>query len=250
MVLILKTIFYAPIYNAFILFVSIIPFHNVGIAVILFTCLVKIILFPLSQRSVTTQFAMKQIEPELNEMKLKYKDDKKIQAEKTMELYKERGINPFSGVFLMLIQLPILMSLYFIVLKGGLPSIDHTVLYSFIHIPSSINMDLFGINIEDTSIVFALIAAITQFLQMHLTLPKNPKKEKGLKNTPSFKDELSKSMNTQMKYVMPVVIFFIAKSFPIVVSLYLITSSIFACGQEIYVRRKNKVATNAAVVIK
>ena len=250
MLFILKSLFYIPIYNGMIFFISVIPFHNVGLVVILFTCLVKVILFPLSQKSVKTQFEMKKVEPELNEMKLKYKDDKKMQAEKTMQLYKEKGINPFSGILLMLIQLPVLMSLYYIVLRGGLPKIDTSILYPFIHAPSLINMNLLGINIEATSIIFALVAAITQFIQMQLTLPKTPKKEKGKKNEPNFKDELSKSMNTQMKYVMPVIIFLIAKSFPIVVSLYLITSSVFASGQEIYVRKKDKVGMNAPVMIK
>ncbi len=250
---ILKAIFYAPLYNGMILFVSIIPFHNVGLVVILFTCLVKIILFPLSQKSVKTQFEMKRLEPELNEIKLKYKDDKKIQAEKTMELYKERGINPFSGVLLMLIQLPVLMALYYIFLRGGLPNIDHTTLYSFIATPAAqnVNMNFLGANVADKSIIFALLAAIAQFFQVQITMPKFPKK-KDQKDSekPTFKDELSKSMGMQMKYVMPVIIFFIAKSFPAVVALYLITSSLFAIGQELYVRKKSFSNSNLSVSIK
>jgi membrane protein insertase Oxa1/YidC/SpoIIIJ len=75
---------------------------------------------------------------------------------------------------------------------------------------------------------------------MQFTVPKTPKKDKSLvQNTPDFKDELTKSMSMQMKYVMPVIIFFIAKSFPVVVSLYLITSSLFAIAQELYARRKS-----------
>src|ERR1035437_811775 len=116
--------FYAPLYNGLILFINVIPFHDVGLAVILFTCIIKVIIFPLSQQSIKTQFEMKQIEPELNEIKLKYKDDKQVQAEKTMQLYKDKGINPFAGILLMLIQLPILIALYWVFLKGGLPTID------------------------------------------------------------------------------------------------------------------------------
>jgi YidC/Oxa1 family membrane protein insertase len=230
--------FYAPLYNGLILFLNIIPFHNVGLAVILFTCIIKVIIFPLSQQSIKTQFEMKQIEPDINEIKLKYKDDKKLQAEKTMELYKQRGINPFAGILTMLIQLPILIALYWIFLKGGLPNIDQTTIYSFVHMPSSVNMDFFGISLLDKSVVFAVIVAIAQFFQMQITIPKAKKVEKGDNKQPGFGDELAKSMNMQMKYVMPIIMFFIAKSFPLVVSLYLITSSLFAIGQELYIRKK------------
>ncbi len=238
---IFTTIFYAPLYNGLIFFINIIPFHSVGLAVILFTCLVKIILFPLSQKAVRTQFEMKRIEPELNEIKLKYKDDKKVQAEKIMAVYKERNINPFSGVLLMLIQLPVLLALYYIFLRGGLPNINQSVIYSFTKIPSSINMAFLGGSVADKSVLFAILAAIAQFFQMQITLPK-PEKKKG---DGDFKDQLSKSMGMQMKYVMPVIIFLIAKSFAAVVALYLITSSLFAIGQELYIRKQSNLPKKA-----
>ena len=183
---------------------------------------------------------MRKIEPEINEIKLKYKNDKKLQAEKTMLLYKEKGINPFAGILLMLIQLPILIALYLVFLKGGLPIIDQTTIYSFTKIPDIINMNLFGVSVADKSIIFALFVAITQFLQMQITIPQTKKKETKDGEKSNFTDELAKSMNMQMKYVMPVIMFFIAKSFPLVVSLYLITSSLFAIGQELYVRNRYK----------
>jgi len=216
------------------------PFHSVGLAAILFTCVIKIIIFPLSQKAVKTQFAMKQIEPEINELKIKYKDNKQIQAEKTMLLYKEKGINPFSGIFSTLIQLPILLALYWVFLRGGLPNIDSNAIYSFIKIPSVINMDFFGVSVTAKSLIFAIFVAVAQFLQMQITLPKKKVSDQKTAKTSSFGDELAKSMNMQMKYVMPVIMFFIAKSFPLVVSLYLITSSLFAIGQELYVRNKYK----------
>ena len=242
--------FYAPLYNGLILFINIIPFHSVGLAVVLFTCIVKVIIFPLSQQSVKTQFEMKQIEPEIADIKVKYADDKKIQAEKTMQLYKDRGINPFAGIFSMLIQLPVLIALYWIFLKGGLPKIDSTTIYSFTKIPSIINMDLFGISVASKSTVFAICVAIAQFFQMQITIPKVKKVESKDGKTPGFSDELARSMNVQMKYVMPIIMFFIAVNFPLVVSLYLITSSLFAIGQELYVRSKYKRNANPALVVK
>jgi len=248
---IFDTFFYSPLYNGLIWFINIMPWHSVALAVVFFTCIIKVILFPLSQKSVKTQFEMKKIEPEINEIKIKYKDDKKIQAEKTMALYKERGINPFSGVLLMIIQFPVLIALYYVFLNGGLPNIDHETIYSFTKIPDIINMNLFGVSVGDKSIIFALLAAITQFFQMQITIPKTPKKDKqNDPKTPSFKDELAKSMSMQMKYVMPIIIFFIAKSFPVVVSLYLVTSSLFAIGQELYVRKQSKIKAGEVITIK
>jgi len=216
------------------------PFHSVGVAVVLFTCIIKIIIFPLSIQSIRTQFEMKKIEPEINEIKIKYKDDKKLQAEKTMELYKNKKINPFAGIILMLIQLPILIALYWVFLKGGLPHIDQATIYSFTKIPSIVNMNFFGVDVGAKSIIFAIFVAVAQFLQMQITMPKAKKKEVKDGKAPGFGDELAKTMGVQMKYVMPIIMFFIAKSFPLVVSLYLITSSLFAIGQEYYMRRKYK----------
>ena len=76
---------------------------------------------------------MKKIQPEIDEIKLKYKDNKQEQALKTMNLYKEKGVNPFSGVFLAFIQLPILIALYMVFYKGGLSQIHLDTLYSFPH---------------------------------------------------------------------------------------------------------------------
>ena len=237
---IFQNFFYAPLYNGLVFLLAYIPFINVGIAVILFTCIVKVALFPLSEKSIRTQLEMKKMEPEMNEIKAKYKDNKQVQAEKIMALYKDKNLNPFSGIALMFIQLPVLIALYYVFLRGGLPNIDHNVLYSFVKAPDVVNMMFFGIDITKTSTLFAVFAALAQFFQMQLTIPKTPKKAKIKGQKDDFKDELAKSMNMQMKYVMPIIIFLVAKSFPVVVSLYLITSSIFAIGQEFYMRREKK----------
>lgn len=235
---IFNTFFYIPLYNGLIFFVDIIPGHNVGVVVIIFTLFIKIILFPLSQKSVKTQFEIKQLDPEVEEIKRKYKDNKQLQAEKIMKLYGEKKINPFSGIFLMLIQFPVLIGLYWVFLKGGLPDINEGILYSFTKIPEVINMSFLGANVADKSTLFAILAALSQFLQTQMMMPKMKKREGNA--APNFKDELARSMNMQMKYVMPVIIFIVARSFPAVVALYLMTSSLFAVGQELYVKRKNK----------
>lgn len=234
-------ILYQPLYNGFIGFIGAFPWIDAGIVVILFTILVKLILFPLSQKSVRSQIEMKKIQPDIDLLKVKYKDDKQEQAKQTMALYKERGINPFAGIFLALIQLPILIALYMVFYKGGLDVIHTEALYSFIKAPAEVNKMFLGwFDITDKNTILAVIVALGQYLQVHFTLPAMKKTDKNEPKDKSFQNELAKSMSTQMKYVMPVFMFFVANSFPALVSLYLLTSSIFAIGQELYMRKKVK----------
>ena len=88
---------------------SVVPGHDLGLAVILLTLIVKFILVPISHKTIKTQKKLKELEPEITKLKEKHKDDQQGQALKIMELYKEHGVNPFSGVFLMFIQLPIIL---------------------------------------------------------------------------------------------------------------------------------------------
>ena len=234
-----NTIFYEPLYNGLIILLAYIPWINVGVAVILFTIIVRFILFPISQKSVRTQLEMKKIEPELDDIKKKYKDDKQLQAQKVMEVYKTKGINPFSGILLLIIQLPILWALYAVFLRGGLPHINLDLLYHFVRVPENVNMFFLGIDVAEKSTLIAAVAALTQFLQISMSSNKNPapKAPQGGQK-PSFKDELAKSMGVQMKFVMPFMIFIVARSFPIVVSLYLVTSNVFSIVQEVLMARK------------
>jgi YidC/Oxa1 family membrane protein insertase len=233
-----NTILYKPLYNAFIGLIGAFPWLDAGIVVILLTLLVKLVLYPLSQKSVRSQIEMKKIQPAIDEIKLKYKDNKQEQALKTMNLYKERGINPFSGIFLALIQLPILIALYMVFYRGGLDVIHIETLYSFVKAPVEVNKFFLGLfDITEKNVVVAVIVAITQYFQVKFTMP-TAKKSEGDKKDTSFQNELAKNMSFQMKYIMPVIMFFVARSFASLVSLYLITASLFAIGQELYMRKK------------
>jgi YidC/Oxa1 family membrane protein insertase len=238
---IFNTYLYIPLYNAFIGFIGAFPWIDAGIVVILFTILIKLILFPLSQKSVRSQIEMKKIQPEIDALKLKYKDNKQEQALKTMALYKEKGVSHFSGIFLALIQLPILIALYMVFYNNSLGQVNTSLLYSFIDAPEHINtvfLGLFDITLKSTFL--AVVVAIGQYLQIKYTMPAAPKVKPGeeAKRDTSFQGELARNMSLQMKYVMPVLMFFIAVNFQSVVSLYLITSSVFAIGQELYMRKK------------
>lgn len=234
---IFNTVFFNPIYNGLIFLLDTVPFIDVGIAVILVTIAVKLILFPFSIKMVKTQLAVKQLEPEINKLKEIHKNDKQEQARQTMALYKEKGVNPFSGFLLILIQIPVIFALYFVFLKGGLPKINTDILYSFISIPDSINMNFLGfIDVSVRSIPIAILAGATQFFQIKYSLP--PMKERVGKST--FKEDLARSFHIQMRYIMPIIVFSVAYAISAAIALYWTTSNLFAIGQEVYVRKRIK----------
>jgi YidC/Oxa1 family membrane protein insertase len=231
------TLFYQPLYIGLIFLINIIPWADVGIAVILFTCVVKLILFPLSKSAVRTQILMKKSETEMNALKEKYKNNKQEQAQKLMAFYKEKKINPFSSFFLILIQLPIIIALYQIFLKSGLPNVTESLLYSFVQIPTFINMNFLGIlDISKRSLLLAVLAGVTAYLQARFAMPSVPPKT----TKASFKDDLARSMVIQAKYMLPIFIFLIAYTVSGAVSLYLITSNVFTVGQELVIRKRFK----------
>lgn len=231
-----NTILFNPLYNALVLITDVLPGNDIGLAIVILTIIVKIILFPLYHQSTKTQSKIKLIEPKLKELKEKYNEDKQEQAKQIMELYREHGINPFSSIFLLIIQLPIVLALFSVFFRGFELNLD--ILYSFVPEPAAINTELLGlVDIAEKSIILALLVGISQFIQMRLALPPLPKPDKKSKQ-PSFKDDFARSMNLQMRYVMPVVIIFIASTFPAAIAVYWLTSNLFAIGHELIVKRK------------
>ncbi|MBX4198063.1 YidC/Oxa1 family membrane protein insertase [Candidatus Parcubacteria bacterium] len=226
----LKTIIYIPLYNALVALIVLMPGHSAGLAVILLTLLIRIILFPLSRKAIKTQIEMRRIEPEVKRIRETVKD-RQEQAQALMQLYKDRDINPFASLVLIIIQLPILIGLYS-VFRSGLPMIKPELLYSFIHVPEFVSMIFVGIDLAGKSLVLALAAVITQFIQINLALPKSVKKEKG-----TFQEDLAHNLNMQMRYIMPLVLFPIAY-FSAVIALYFTTSNILMTLQEIFIKRR------------
>ena len=235
-----NTVLYKPLLNALAFLVSIIPGGDVGLAVIILTILVKIILFPLSQKSIQSQAAMNVLAPELNKIKASGVS-KEEQARLTFELYKTHKTNPFSGCLLVLIQIPIIFALYYVFFKGI--NFEGGLLYSFVNVPEKINMIFLGImDISKKSLVLAILAGVSQYFQAHY-MPKPPSTSTPPGGTPSFGESFGKSMNMQMKYIFPFVVAFFAYTISGAIALYWITSNIFTIGQQIYVSKKKTDST-------
>lgn len=234
------TIFFDPIYNALIFIAGHLPGKDVGLAVILVTVIVKVILLPLSLKAAHTQHAMRRLEPLLTKIKEESKDNREEMAKKTMAAYAEAGINPFASIFLALLQIPVVIALYFAVSHGGggvrLPEVNASLLYSFIPPPEALSMYLFGvIDMASKSVVLAALAGALQYLYGHLSLP--PLKDKK-EETPNFKEDLARSMQLQMKYMMPVIITFVAYTTSSVIALYFVVSNIMSLVQEYMLRAR------------
>ncbi|HEY4510739.1 MAG TPA: YidC/Oxa1 family membrane protein insertase [Candidatus Paceibacterota bacterium] len=232
-----NNIIYKPLLNGLIFLINTLPLHDIGIAIIILTIAVRIIIFPLNHRAIITQMKMKKIEPELRKIKEDHKD-KEEQARKTMALYRAHGVNPFSTFLVMIIQIPIIFALYKVFLLGG--KFDSSHLYSFITTPSAINPYFLGlIDLSKTSYILAALAALSQFIQIKLATPPSPPKSGGSSKS-DFKDDLTRSMAFQMKYIMPIFVFIIALKLTSAISLYWTTMNIFAIVHEVIVKRKSE----------
>lgn len=228
------TLVTTPLYNGMVFLMHLLPWADLGVIVIIFTCIIRLILFPLAQKSVRTQIVMQEIQPEIDALKKRHKDNPQEQATKIMALYKEKGLNPFASILFLFIQIPIIFGLYFMFLRSGLPMIDPTHLYSFVSIPEGVNTMFLGlVNVTAKSIPLAILAGASQFLQAQFAKPPEIKND----GARSFGNEFTKSLHFQMRYVFPVIIIFIAAALPASISLYWITSNLFSTAQEIWTRR-------------
>ncbi|MEN9405276.1 MAG: hypothetical protein RLY47_235 [Candidatus Parcubacteria bacterium] len=241
-----STIVTTPLYNGMVLLMGALPWADLGVVIILFTCIIRLVLFPLAQKSVKTQIVMQEIQPKLDAIREQFKGDPQQQASRTMAVYKENGLNPFASILFMFIQIPIIFGLYFMFLHAGFPSIDSNFLYSFVHVPAGVDTMFLGfIDMTVKSLPIAILAGVFQFIQAQLMKMPKPKQD----DKPSFGKEFTKSLNFQMKYVFPLIIIFVAAALPASIALYWATSNVFSIGQELYVRKHLKKQGDTVVII-
>jgi YidC/Oxa1 family membrane protein insertase len=225
-------ILYKPLFNSLIFLYNYIPGHDFGIAVISLTIIIRTILVPLSVKSVKSQKALQDIQPKMKALQEKYKNDKEQQAKEVLELYKKEKINPFGGILVLFIQLPILIALYS-VFRNGLHSSELVNLYSFVANP--ININTFFLNIVDLSkpnLIFAVIAGICQYFQTKMLMPRQKTSETDKVA------EFAKAMQIQTTYFMPVFTIIILLNLPSALGLYWIVGGIFSTIQQYFILKK------------
>lgn len=227
--LILKTILYKPLFNALIFLVWLIPGHNVAWAIIILTIIVRLILLPSSLKATRQQKRMRDLQPEIQALQDKYKGDKQKQASELMDFYKKNNVHPLGSCLPLLIQLPILIVLYYVFING-LSTARFDLLYNFIPRPEFIKTFFLGIDLSKPDRwILPVIAGILQYFQGRQMMPptSSEKPQKG--------QEMQAMMSKQMLYLMPVFTIFIAGRMPAALPLYWIITNIFTIGQQWYV---------------
>lgn len=242
-------VIYNPIFNLLVWFYNVIPGNDIGIAIIALTIIIKLLLLPLTKKSLHSQKALQDIQPKIKELQKKYKDEKEVMAKKLMELYKTEKVSPFSSCLPMIVQFPFLIAVYQ-VLRHGLLSEGFEKLYSFVANPGIINPVSFGIfDMSKPSIYLAVLAGIAQFVQSKMMINKKPATIDG-KEIPGSKDEKTLAMtNKQMLYFMPLFTVFIGMSLPAGLSLYWFISTSFMAIHQFFLFRSHSEKSKAEVIV-
>lgn len=225
------TFVFQPLYNGLVFFIDIVPGHDVGLAVIALTILVRIVIFPLSQRAIKTQIAMKAVMPDVEALKERFKNDKEQLGRALLALYRERDIHPFASFGIILIQLPLLLGLYWVFLGDGLPAVNAEVLYSFIPVPAMVSMQFLGSMDMGAAhnIVLATLAALTQVVYTRLSMGLRTPRPAGEQ---SFSSDMARNFELQARYVLPLIIGVVSYTVAAAVPLYWVTSNLFMIAQE------------------
>jgi YidC/Oxa1 family membrane protein insertase len=232
-------ILYQPLFNILILFYQYLPGKDFGVAVILLTVLIRLILYPLMAKSIKSQKILAEIQPKIREIQQRFKDDKQGQAKEIMALYKREKINPFGGFLPLLIQLPILIALYQVFWKGLRPEALNN-LYSFVSNPGAIDPTFLGIlNLAEPSIILAVLAGICQFFQTKTMAPSSllPMGQSSKKG--DSMGQFSNMMQKQMLYVFPLFTVFILFKLPSAIGIYWVVTSLFSIGQQYIIMKQN-----------
>lgn len=228
------TVLYTPIYNLLMFLTDILPGQDIGLAVIAATLIVKVLIMPLTFAGLRTQRAIKLIEPEMKKIREDLKDNKEEQARQMFALYKKYGVNPFAGILTLLIQLPIVISLYWVFNNKTLLAVDPSILYSFVAAPTAISPLFIGIfSVMGASITLALLAGLTQLAYGFYAIPVPEKSEKE-----DMQADFARALAVQMRFILPIFIAIAAYFTSVAIALYFITSNLVLIAQEFIIRRE------------
>jgi len=233
---IFNVIFYQPILNLLVFLYNVVPGHDIGLAIIIMTVIIKLILLPLSKQSIKSQKSLQGLQPKIDEIKKKYANNKEEQGRAMMQLYKQEKVNPFSSCLPLLIQLPFLWAV-FMVFRAGLSGQSLSLVYSFVYRPEVINtMSLGFVDLAKPNVVLAVLAGLAQFWQAKMMTTKRPEvRGNGAKD-----EDMMAIMNKQMLYMMPALTVFIGLSFPGGLALYWLVTTLLTALQQLYLFKQKE----------
>jgi len=236
MISLFNTLIYQPILNLLIWLYNVIPGSDIGLAIIALTIIAKVVLYPFTAAQIKQQRALQEVQPKIDEIRKRLKDDKEAQAKELMELYKKEKVNPASSCLPLLIQMPIFIGL-FRALNDGLTSHSLNLLYPFVANPGTVNNMMFGlVDLSKPNVVLAVLAAGVQFIQsrqiMKKPSPASPPPPEVAGSEGAKDESMAAIMNKQMLYIMPLVTVFIGISLPGGLTLYWLVMSILTVIQQ------------------
>lgn len=221
--LIYDEVVWRPLFNGLMWIYATLPGADFGVAIIVFTIILRILLLPLHWKSRKAQHTLSLLQPEVKRIQEKYKDDREAQGRALMELYKNKNVNPFSGCLPVLIQFPVLIALFQIFRTGFDPSLL-SYLYSFMPHPSAVDPIAFGfLDLSKGSIPLGLVAAVTQFFQLKVSMPAV---------APTNKQDFSYIFQKQSLYLLPLFVLLWANWLPAALTLYWTILNVFGIVQD------------------
>lgn len=224
-----NTVLFNPLLNGLIFLYNTVAFGDFGVAIIILTIIIRLILFPVFQKSTRHQKQMQELQPKLKKLQDQHKGDKAKQAEAMMAFYKEHKVSPFSGFLLLLVQIPILIALYQVFSKSLTDGFTSS-LYSFISTPEHLDYSFLGlINLAEKNIIIVILAATAQYFQAKLSLPKK---------APGENLTTTERMGRNMVFIGPLLTGFILLRLPSALGLFWIVGSLFSIVQQIIINKE------------
>lgn len=237
---------YQPLLNILVLLYNFLPGNDLGLAVIILTLAIRLILHPFSVKGLKSQRRLSQISPQIKEIQAKYKD-RAEQSVKMMELYKKEKISPASGCLPLLLQLPVIIALYQVFLNGLTEQSLANNLYSFVANPGVISQTFLGIFNFSSKIFVAVLAVLAggaQFWQGKLS-SLAAKSGAGAGKTAGGGMDFANMMQKQMLYVMPLISVLIVYQMGAVIGIYWLFSSLLSVGEQYLANRGESVPRRA-----
>jgi YidC/Oxa1 family membrane protein insertase len=265
-----------PIFNLLVLIYAILPGHNFGLALILFTIVIRLLLWPLLKKQLHQAKAMRKLQPEIKRVKKAAKGDRTKESQMLMELYKEKGINPFATFPTLILQLIILIGLYsglrkiivnpHEIVTFAYPSLQHLswmkelarhsnkfddTLFGVVNLGrAALNKGGHGVYWPAMLIVFG--SAVAQFYQSKQLLPTS-KEQRGLRailrdagsGKQADQSEVNAAVGQSTRYLLPIMIFLFTVDIASALSLYWLTGGIVAFIQQSIVLREDETEMEA-----
>ena len=203
---------FRTLFGVFYSVTATVGFPSYGIAIILMTIVVKLCMYPLTEKQVRSMKAMQEIQPALKKIQKDYKNNPQLLQQKMGELYKESGVNPLAGCLPLLVQMPILMGVYY-------------CLFGYQYIGDPAFLWLSSLSESDPFYILPILSALTTFIQQKQTMDNNGQDNQQMK---------------MMMYIMPLFIGWISLNFPSGLVVYWVTMNLCQIAQQWYMFHSDK----------